>query len=260
MPCRPALAALLLFAAPSLAMASCPSPDNRTRVSGGEECLVARTFGQPAGGAPVLVVVLHGDVSGGGPARYHFRLAQGVGTNGVVAVGLVRPGYDDGEGGLSTGSNHGRIDSYTPRNVDAVAGAVRALKAHHRARRVVLVGHSGGAAISAVILGKHPGLADAAVLIACPCHIPNMRTGRSPWTRSESPHSYAANVPRNAFVVALSGTADTQVYPALTSGYAASLAARGVGARYVEIAGGDHNGVVWSPEVAQAIREAIAAR
>ena len=35
-------------------------------------------------------------------------------------------------------------------SIDAVAGAVAALKAHHRAARVVLVGHSGGAATAGV--------------------------------------------------------------------------------------------------------------
>lgn len=261
---RIAAAASLVFplAGASVALAApCPAPDNATRVSGAGECLVIRTFGSPPGrGQPVLAVVIHGDVSAGGPATYHFRLAEQIAAAGTVAVGLVRPGYDDGAGAQSSGSNYNRIDSYTPQNVDAVAEAVRALRAHHRARRVVLIGHSGGAAISGVILGKHPGVADAAVLVACPCHVPNWRSGRRAWTRSESPHAYAAAVPASALVVALTGAQDDNTFPTLASNYAASLAARGVRARYVEVTGANHNAVFRAPETLQAIRDAIANR
>lgn len=250
-------AGAFLVATATAGAAPCSAPDNATRVSGGGECLVIRTFGVPRG---VLVVVIHGDVSSGGPARYHFALAEQIGGPGTIAVGLVRPGYEDGAGGQSTGSNFNRIDSYTPQNIDAVAAAVRALRGHYRARRVVLVGHSGGAAIAAVILGKHPGTADAAVLVACPCHIANWRSGRRAWPRSESPHNYAAAVPASALVVALTGARDDNTFPALASAYVASLAARGVKARFVELPGSDHNGAFRAPETLQAVRDAIAGR
>jgi pimeloyl-ACP methyl ester carboxylesterase len=134
------------------------------------------------------------------------------------------------------------------------------LRAHHKARRVVLVGHSGGAAIAGVILGKHPGTADAAVLVSCPCHIANWRSGRRAWPRSESPHSYAASVPSSALVVALTGTRDDNTFPALGSSYVQSLAARGVRARFVELPGADHNAAFRAPETLRAARDAVAGR
>ncbi len=261
---RIAAAAALLgpLAAASAALAApCPAPDNATRVSGAGECLVIRTFGAaPGRGQPVLAVVIHGDVSAGGPANYHFRLAEQIAAAGTVAVGLVRPGYEDGAGAQSSGSNDNRSDSYTPENVDAVAAAVRALRAHHKARRVVLIGHSGGAAIAGVVLGKHPGLADAAVLVACPCHLPNWRSGRRAWTRSESPHAYAGAVPASALVIALTGSLDDNTFPALGASYARSLAARGVRARFFEVPGANHSAVFRAPETLQAIRDAVAGR
>jgi len=108
------------------AVAPCTAPDNATKVTGGSECLVIRTFGaRPTGGQTTLVVVIHGDVSRGGPATYHFRLAERLAGGAVVAVALIRPGYDDGAGNLSSGELHGRFDNYTAANIDAVAVAVR---------------------------------------------------------------------------------------------------------------------------------------
>lgn len=65
--------------------------------------------------------------------------------------------------------------------MDSVAAAVEALRKHHNASRVVLVGHSGGAANAGVILGRAAPLVDVAVLISCPCNIPVWRDlrGRS---------------------------------------------------------------------------------
>ncbi|MBL8674610.1 MAG: prolyl oligopeptidase family serine peptidase [Rhodospirillales bacterium] len=246
-----AASATLALAAPAAASAApCASPDNLTRATGAGECLALRTYG--AGGArPVLVVVLHGDVSSGGPARYHLPIAETFANAipGAVVVALVRPGYDDGAGGASSGSNHGRVDQYTAANIDAVAGAVAALKAHHRAARVVLVGHSGGAATAGVILGRHPGVADAAVLVACPCDIARWREGRRPWSRSESPSTYAARVPANTVVSAITGERDDNTQPYLARDYAASLAARGLRATATILPGADHNAAFRDPAV-----------
>ena len=242
------------------AAAPCTAPDNVTKVTGASECLVIRTFARKTGGQATLVVVIHGDVSRGGPATYHFRLADWLAGGGAVAVALVRPGYDDGAGNISSGELNDRFDNYTAANIDAVAGAVRALRAHHRAQRVILVGHSGGAAISAVILGKHPGTADGAVLIACPCHLANWRSGRRPFARSESPHSYAAAVPASARIIAVTGSRDDNTIPSLASNYVATLAARGVRARFVEVAGAGHNDAVDAAEVTQAIGELVGGR
>jgi pimeloyl-ACP methyl ester carboxylesterase len=40
---------------------------------------------------------------------------------------------------------------------------------------VVVAGHSGGAAIAANILGRHPALIDAALLVSCPCDVEKWR-------------------------------------------------------------------------------------
>ena len=68
--------------------------DNKTRVAANDECLVIKTHGGPAERTS-LIIFVHGDSPRGGPSDYLYRAAQVFGENGVVAVGLIRPGYYD---------------------------------------------------------------------------------------------------------------------------------------------------------------------
>ena len=225
--------------------APCVDPDNETRVTGGDECLVIKTFRsseRPL--APVLLIIIHGDVSAGGPAVYHFRQAKQLAQAGrpdVVAVALIRPGYYDDDGNTSTGTNFGRRDSYTNENIDAISRAIATLKASYGARKVILVGHSGGAAISGVILGRHPRLADAAVLVACPCDIDAWRAGKSSWGLSQSPDKYIDMVPFETRVTAIVGSDDNNTWPGLSIKYVETLVAHGSFANLVVVPGANHN-------------------
>jgi pimeloyl-ACP methyl ester carboxylesterase len=238
-------AAFIAAALPvSGAVAGCPPEGGiRDYVFGGGLCLVASTFGADAAGErPTLVVVVHGDISDGGAATYHAAFARTLARPGVVAVALNRPGYADAAGRVSEGSTLGRQDNYTAANVAAIAGAIDALKQHSRAARTVYVGHSGGAAIGGVLIGRRPGLVDAAVLVSCPCDIARWlhERGRMPWTRSLSPDFFIPRVPKTTEVVAITGTADGNTFPALAEDYAAALARRGVPARFVAVEGAGH--------------------
>ena len=170
---------------------------------GNGECLIIKTFGSPAK-QNKLIVFIHGDGTSGGPSDYLYSSAFRYGSEGVISVGLIRPGYFDSARNHSSGySKRFTGDGYGPSIIDAVAAAVKALKNFYNPDHVVLVGHSGGAAISGVILGKYPALANGAVLAACPCNVPRwriMRRGRNNWSLSLSPHSYADAVPKGTKV------------------------------------------------------------
>jgi predicted esterase len=252
-----AVGALALTFTLRAAAAACP-PESAIKeyVFGGGLCLVAVTFGaETAGAAPSLVVVVHGDISDGGAATYHAEFARTLARPGVVAVALNRPGYADAAGRVSEGSTLGRHDNYTAANVAAVAGAIDALKKHYRARRVIYVGHSGGAAIGGVLIGRRPGLVDGAVLVSCPCDIARWlhERGHPPWTRSLSPDFFIARVPKTTEVVAITGAADDNTFPMLAEDYVARLARRGVAARFVGVAGAGHG----FSGVAAATRQAV---
>jgi hypothetical protein len=185
----------------------------------------------PLSAHPTLLVVLHGDLPNPRPSYQYalapavtqgieapmmpeavrIRLAKSIQVADVVAAGVLRPGYTDGKGDRSDGDMGEAVgDNYTPEVTDAIAMTVRKLKAQYGARRVVLAGHSGGASITANILGRHPGLVDEALLIACGCDPKSDRERMSKiksnpmWrgdTRSLQPTELAPRVPATTKVV-----------------------------------------------------------
>jgi pimeloyl-ACP methyl ester carboxylesterase len=255
------LAAALLAASTTALAAPCAADDFETRVTGVSQCLLMRRYG-PADPA-ALVVWLHGDVSSGGPANYHFGLAQkaadDLAPQRVLSVALVRPGYPDGSGEASSVgfTNGGRSDHYTKDNISEVGAAIERLKARYRPKTVVLVGHSGGAATAAVLLGMKPQLAEGAVLVSCPCEIARWRAGRRPWERSENPLAWAGRTPASVRVIALTGTSDDNTGQDLATTYVAALSARGIDAVFAPIAGATHNSAFRAPEVTAAIAKLI---
>jgi pimeloyl-ACP methyl ester carboxylesterase len=206
----------------------------------------------PLSARPTLVIVLHGDVFNPTPS-YQFAFAQAL-TQGfeapampdrvrarlgthpdvrdVVAAGLLRPGYTDNAGDRSDGTRgEARGDNYTAEVTDAIATAVRALKHQFMPRRVVLAGHSGGATIAAIVLGRHPDLADAALLVGCGCGV----------TRSLQPLDVTARVRRDVTVRLLVGEDDDVTPPDLSVRYGNVLARQGVDAQVSVLPGLGHN-------------------
>ena len=237
------ISALLMSS--SLAQAACPAGSSiKDWVQGGQLCLAAATYGTDgAGTSPTLVVILHGDTSGGGPADYHFDFARTIARPGLIAVALLRPGYSDRAGRSSEGQDFGRRDHYTADYVSSAGAAIEALKKQYRAGRVVLVGHSGGAAYAGVLLGSRPGIADDAILVSCPCNVQRWREqrGGSAWTRSQSPSNFAVKIPVATRIVAITGTNDDNTPPQLAEDYVAGLAKRGLNASFIAVSGAGHS-------------------
>src|SRR5579872_744540 len=238
---------------------------------------------------PTLLVVLHGDLPNPRPS-YQYALAQAV-TQGieapilpdavrtrlgksihvddVVAAGVLRPGYTDGKGDHSDGDMGKAVgDNYTPEVTDAIAMTVSKLKAHYGARRVVMTGHSGGASITANILGRHPGLVDAALLIACGCDPKADRERMSKiksspmWrgdTRSLQPMELAPHVPATTKVVMIVGEKDQTALPQYSYRYADLLRKGGVDAQVTVIPGAGHN-ITFYPAVMEEIEKLLAAQ
>jgi pimeloyl-ACP methyl ester carboxylesterase len=237
---------------------------------------------------PVLLVVLHGDLPDPTPSyQYAFAqlVTQGVNAPGlqepvrarladwkplqdIVAVGILRPGYTDSAGDRSDGEmGNAALDNFTPEVVDAISDAVDQLKKRFVARRVVLIGHSGGAAIAANILGRHPELADAALLVACGCDPDAVRarlrqTRDSPiWqgpTRSLQPLALVTNVRIDAIVRLIVGENDDTVLPEYSLRYAAALKKRGIDAKVTVVPSLGHN-ILLTPPVLAALAELLRA-
>ena len=225
-----ALSVALAAATHQVAAAEPCAADNRTRVAANNECLVIRTYGESAERTS-LIIFIHGDgyrrePSDYGPSDYMYWNAQRFGAKGVVAIGLIRPGYFDSRDNHSTGYSHREGDNYQSDVIETVASAVKVLKKHFKAEYVVLAGHSGGSAISGVIIGKYPGLVNAAVLGACPCNVADwrfMRRGRNNWHFSLSPHDFIDKIDKKTKVVAVTGGNDGNTVPVLAKNYVNNL-------------------------------------
>lgn len=208
---------------------------------------------------PVLVVVLHGDLD----AAYHYIWAANAAKelHGIVAAALVRPGYKDDVGDTSDGKMGDTTgDNYTPEVLNQLDAAIHQLIAQLHPSAVVLMGHSGGAAISADLLGWDNGLAKAALLLSCPCDLPpwrkHMKTLHpSPlWDApitSVSPVDVVGKISPKARITLIVGKDDATAPPEFTEEYASALRKHGIEPKVVVIPGQDHNRVVWDSHVMQ---------
>lgn len=232
--------------------------------------LKTRVYTGPAASeSPVLVLVLHGDLPDPPPSyQYEFAKVIANTVENVVATGVLRPGYRDPTGARSSGDMGGAVaDNYTPQVVDAVAGVVRELAKDYRARKTILVGHSGGAAIAANLLGRQPDVAQGAVLVACGCDPRAWRATR--WaetgnpifdgpTRSLLPLDLAPDVAPGTIVRMVVGQDDDVAPPQHSRAYATALRERGVDVSVEVLPGLGHN-ILFAPRVLDALRDVLTA-
>jgi len=233
----------------------CETEDFETKVSGDAECLLMRRYGSTEPDA--MVVWLHGNMTSGKPASYHFPIARKAATDfasqKVMSVALVRPGYPDGSGESSSGNDYCRGDNWDQSNIAEVGSAIERLRQKFKPKTLILVGQSGGAATAAVLIGMKPRLAEAAVLVSCPCDLVAWRTGRARWSRSEDPIGWTDKVSVAARVIALTGTRDGTTPPEVVSGYIKELKNRGVDAIFHPIPDIEHGNALESRAVSDAV-------
>jgi pimeloyl-ACP methyl ester carboxylesterase len=217
--------------------------------------------------SPVLVLVLHGDLPEPPPSyQYEFAKIVASTTTDVLAAGVLRPGYSDPAGDRSSGDMGRAIaDNYTPEVVDAVASVARELSSVYHADPIVLVAHSGGAAVAADLLGRHPGLARGAVLVGCGCDPTAWRkkrrteTGNPMFdgpTRSLQPLNLASEVAPGTVVRLVVGKNDDVVPPAQSHAYATALRGRGIDVSVDVIPGLGHN-ILFDPRVLDAVANVL---
>ena len=258
--------ATCLLGAQAIAEKPCASPDNVGSVSGTAHCLQIKTYTPRQGPGKTLVVVLHGDLSRGGTADYIASVAGISATYGAVGVAMARPGYTlDGRTSSGVASrDQARFYLYGSEEIDSITVAVAALKKHHGAERVVMVGHSGGAVISGVMLGRAAPLVDAAILVSCPCDVASWRSlnNSRPLVNAESPVDYLSVVPKTAKIYAVTGERDRNTWPVLAEDYVEKAKGMGLDARFhlVKKAGHGFHLLNASDELDEALWKAVRSR
>jgi pimeloyl-ACP methyl ester carboxylesterase len=163
----------------------------------------------------------------------------------------------EGEMGHYTG------DNYTPEVIDAVADAIKQFKEKFHPARTVLVGHSGGAAITGDLLGRWPKLVDSALMVSCPCDVPAwrqhmLRMQKNPiWllpVKSLSPLDLVEKVPRCVRIRMLVGSEDPVAPPEFSQRYADALKKQGDDVSLKILPGLKHN-ILLEPQVMEALKE-----
>lgn len=215
---------------------------------------------------PILVVALHGDAPFNNPG-YQYRFAESVAsrTSNVISVGMLRPGYTDPLGRSSGGIKGDAIgDNYDETRVRQMARAIQALKKMYAPSKVILAGHSGGAAITANMAGLYPLLIDHAFLVSCPCDVNAWRenmvalTGKSIFDGhidALSPIDLVGRVNRKTAMSLLVGKNDRVAPPVLSETYKTAAEKSGVNVT-LAIVEGRHD-IFLSPDILNAVMDII---
>jgi len=244
----------------------------QTRVSQSEVVVdgvqtFCRTFKSAAASDhPVLLIALHGDAPFAKPG-YQYAFAQRVakGAGNTVAVGLLRPGYTDPDGRTSDGERGEAVgDNYDAPRVNQIATAIGALKDFYNPKYVFLVGHSGGSAITAILIASHPNLVDHAFIVSCPCDINQWRESMLALTKQPvfkgplqvtSPHEMVSKIPPSTQITVFVGKEDAVTKPELSLQYTKALAASGLEPDF-HLIEGDHE-ILLSNAVISEVAKAI---
>lgn len=214
-----------------------------------------------------MVVFIHGD---GGPIRRsteayresyadQFSLLRNEGINVVL---MLRPGHRLPDWSQTSGYRTNKNDNYTGDIIEGIAQAMVRLRNHYKPGKMVLLGHSGGAMISGIIAGRHPGTADAAVLVAWGCNTREWRQWRidskgrrGQWYDSLSAHDFLDGIPKDMRVIAITGSDDSNTKPSFAKDCTAQMKSRGLQAEMREINGYGHSSMFGSSDVTDAVIE-----
>ena len=263
-----AVVASLCITLAALAQPCAELPPGRTVSDQKGGCLALVPIGPTTPSSKTLIVMLHGD--GGGQLSQAqitrwTRLGETLQAPDRNVFFILRPGYQS-PAGNSSGWANPRDDDYTAQNMERVAGALRTLQESYKSEKLILLGHSGGAATSSIVLGKHPGVADSALLLGCPCDVPPWRDHRNAqrgatggWPRSLNPLAFVAGIPAGTPVLAVTGTQDENTLPTFARRWVDAANAKSARARFIEIPGLSHSTILQWPDIASSISELIEA-
>jgi pimeloyl-ACP methyl ester carboxylesterase len=272
-----ALGMLLIFVACQLiAVRGTFAPSKPAVDAGGSPILVGSApqriagrvylFGMASPTAP-LVVVLHGDAPFVNPSyQYTFASQLARAVPGTRVAALLRPGYADPYGAKSDGDRgFASGENYTHKVIDQLAASIQTLQARWNASAVVLVGHSGGAALAADLSALHPGLVHHVFLVGCPCDVPAFRKhmAQLQWgplwllpVRSLSPITTIDQMQKSTGITAISGSNDPIALPQYAESYVAKARRLGISASMIVLPGQGHE-ILNDPAVVNAVADEL---
>jgi dienelactone hydrolase len=247
-----------------------PSPQGRTEWLGTPgHRTKARIYTNPQlTPHPTLVIVLHGDAPFNKPS-YQYTVASraAAAIPDTIVATLLRPGYTDPDNDTSVGvRGHTTGDNYTPEVLDQLATTIKTLTGEIQPSRIVLMGHSGGATLSADLIARDPHLAQGALLVSCPYDVPAFRHHMF-WVHpnplwffpvdSLSPLDGVKDIDPKTKIRMIVGSKDPLALPAYTIAYADATRARHLDVQTIILPDKEHE-IFLEPAILQELRKLIA--
>ena len=241
--------------------------DILNEIFAGNSCTKVRTYRSAnVTNKPLLVVALHGDSPFNNPG-YQYRFAKLVANknSNVISVGMLRPGYTDPIGRTSDGVKGDAIgDNYDKKRVNQVAQAITELKKLYSPSKVILAGHSGGAAITANLISLFPLLIDHIFIVSCPCDVNAWREDMFSLTDKSifrgnietlSPIDLVDHLSKKTIISIFVGKDDKNTRPILSEKYKKAATKEGSKVT-LELIEWQHN-IFLSPDIINAITEIV---
>ncbi|WP_196896041.1 alpha/beta hydrolase family protein [Aureivirga marina] len=214
------------------------------------------------------MLVLHGDAPFNNPS-YQYDIAKKIAdeNSNIVSVGVLRPGYTDFKGNHSKG-DRGKAtgDNYTAEVLEAIYSLTNQLKKKYNPSEVILVGHSGGAAISANLLTQYSETYSGAVLISCPCdlhqwrkYMKELQPNTTIWDEkvsSLSPIENVKSIDRETQITVIHGDNDKIVPITIAQKYAKELETNNKKVNFVILENQGHE-VAQNKKIFEIIKESI---
>jgi len=217
-----------------------------------------------------LVFFIHGDQIDP-KITYFDNFISNFSSDEALLISITRPGWINNKNHKSEGKkNVSNGDNYIPKeDVDPIYRVIKKIKRKFNIEEVVLIGHSGGAAIIGILYGRFHNLVNEAVLISCPCIVPMWRknffqklytkTNKKiciPKFKSKSPHEYAKQIDPKIKINIFVGESDQNTEPFYSLEYY-SILKKYQKNSIVKIFSGDHVSVLKNSELIQSIAKII---
>ena len=180
-----------------------------------------------------LVIFIHGDQVETKNIYFDTFASEFVQPD-ILLISITRPGWTNIKDHKSEGKlNISNGDNYIPKeDVDPIYRVIKKLKKKFKTLETLVVGHSGGAAITGILYGRFTKLVDSAILISCPCIVPLWRrdyynniikkTNKlfcMPKFKSHSPHQYVKKISSNLKIHIFAGNQDKNTLPIYSEEY-----------------------------------------
>lgn len=244
----------------------CDRQDFVTQVSAAGHCLALNVYRSPAlADKPTLIAYVHGDnlENSGDRAVAGFRkIFPQLPQRNVIFAAITRPGYANDKMRSNGQTYYHEGDAYRSHTVSAVSQAILNLKDHYGAKRLVVIGHSGGASILANAMGAEQRFRpNVAILLAGNFNLKKWAEHRSfpNWYRGRglSPHAQITGISPNVKIIAMTGENDTNTLPDFAAAYVKDLTAAGKQASFTPVKNTDHDNILKNLNMWQALAKDI---